>query len=224
MNENLQNTWIFGSGHTVVILAILQIIDLALTLLHSLQERKGQLWRYFGAIAGVKVPDIFGQISFFGGLTISLWIVGVLGITGTVLWQAPLAFCCLGAIIGCRISDSWFSHIALNNAGYQPNPGLSSVPLYFAEVVVLLVVFHPTIRMQMFPVLIGFIIGALARCTKQRKIIILRERKAGRLQKLYPSSASAGLHATPRRCNRTGCETIVKKRFVQKTPVDQRSM
>jgi hypothetical protein len=29
-------------------------------------------------------------------------------------------------------------------------------------VVVLLVVFYPTIRMQMFPVLIGFIIGALA--------------------------------------------------------------
>jgi hypothetical protein len=162
MNENLQNTWIFGSGHTLVILAILQIIDLALTLLHSLQERKGQLWRYFGAIAGVKIPDSFGQISFFGGLTISLWIVGVLGITGTVLWQTPLAFGCLGAIIGCRMSDSWFSHIALNNAGYRPNPGLSSVPLYFAEVVVLLVVFYPTIRMQMFPVLIGFIIGALA--------------------------------------------------------------
>jgi hypothetical protein len=162
MNENLQNTWIFGSGHTLVILAILQIINLALTLLHSLQERKGQLWRYFGAIAGVKIPDSFGQISFFGGLTISLWIVGVLGITGTVLWQTPLAFGCLGAIIGCRISDSWFSHIALNNAGYRPNPGLSSVPLYFAEVVVLLVVFYPTIRMQMFPVLIGFIIGALA--------------------------------------------------------------
>ena len=162
MSENLQNTWIFGSGHTLVILAILQIIDLALTLLHSLQERKGQLWRYFGAIAGVKIPDSFGQISFFGGLTISLWIVGVLGITGTVLWQTPLAFGCLGAIIGSRISDSWFSHIALNNAGYRPNPGLSSVPLYFAEVVVLLVVFYPTIRTQMFPVLIGFIIGALA--------------------------------------------------------------
>ena len=162
MNENLQNTWIFGSGHTLVILAILQIINLALTLLHSLQERKGQLWRYFGAIAGVKIPDSFGQISFFGGLTISLWIVGVLGITGTVLWQTPLAFGCLGAIIGCRISDSWFSHIALHNAGYRPNPGLSSVPLYFAEVVVLLVVFYPTIRTQMFPVLIGFITGALA--------------------------------------------------------------
>jgi hypothetical protein len=79
-----------------------------------------------------------------------------------VVWQTPLAFGCLGAIIGCRISDSWFSHILLNNAGYRPNPGLSSVPLYFAEVLVLLVVFYPTIRTQTLPMLIGFIIGAVA--------------------------------------------------------------
>jgi hypothetical protein len=162
MNENLQNIWVLGSSYTLVSLAILQIIDLAFTLLHSLQERKGQLWRYFGAIAGVKIPDSFGQVVFFGGLTLSLWIVGLLGITGTVLWQTPLAFGCLGAIIGCRISDSLFSHILPNNAGYRPNPGLPSVPLYFVEVLVLVVVFYPTMRIHTFPVLIGFIIGALA--------------------------------------------------------------
>ncbi|WP_168193422.1 hypothetical protein [Bradyrhizobium sp. NAS96.2] len=49
MDENLQNIWIFRSSTTIVALVILQIIDLALTLLHTLQERKGQLWRYFGA-------------------------------------------------------------------------------------------------------------------------------------------------------------------------------
>jgi hypothetical protein len=162
MNENLQNIWVLGSSYTLVILAILQIIDLGFTLLHSLQERKGLLWRYFGAIAGIKIPDRFGQVVFFGGLTISLWVVGLLGITGTVLWQTPLAFGCLGAIIGCRISDSLFSHLLFNYAGYRPNPGLPSVPLYFVEVLVLAVVFYPTIRMHTFPVLIGFIIGALA--------------------------------------------------------------
>ena len=162
MNNNLQDIWIFGLSHTLVMLMVLQVIDLALTLLHSLQERKGRLWRYFGAIAGVKIPDGFGQVSFFWGLTISLWIVGLLGIAGAVLWQAPLAFGCLGAIIGCRLSDSWFSHIALNNAGFRPNPGLSSVPLYFAEIAVLLVVFYPAIRMRMLAVLIGFVIGAFA--------------------------------------------------------------
>jgi hypothetical protein len=162
MNDNLQDIWIFGSGHTLVILVVLQIVDLALTLFHSLQERKGRLWRYFGAIAGVKVPDGFGQIVFFGGLTISLWIAGLFGITGTVLWQTPLALGCLGAIIGCRMSDSWFSHIALNNAGYRPNPGLPSVPLYFVEAVVLLVVFYPAMRAQTFVVLVGFMIGVVA--------------------------------------------------------------
>jgi hypothetical protein len=162
MNNNLQDIWIFGLSHTLVMLTVLQVIDLALTLLHSLQEREGRLWRYFGAIAGVKIPDGFGQISFFWGLTISLWIVGLLGIAGAVLWQAPLAFGRLGAIIGCRLSDSWFSHIALNNAGFRPNPGLSSVPLYFAEIAVLLVVFYPAIRIRMLAVLIGFVIAAFA--------------------------------------------------------------
>jgi hypothetical protein len=70
MNDNLQNIWVLGSGHTLAAIAVLQITDLALTLLHSLQERKGRLWRYFGAIAGVKIPDSFGQLVFFGGLTI----------------------------------------------------------------------------------------------------------------------------------------------------------
>ncbi|KUM24673.1 hypothetical protein AU467_06030 [Mesorhizobium loti] len=162
MSEELQNIWVLGSSNTLVFLAVLQIIDLGLTLLHSLQERKGQLWRYFGAIAGVKIPDSFGQVAFFAGLTLSLWIVGLLGISGTLLWQTPLAFGCLGAIIGCRISDGLFSHVLLNNAGYRPNPGLSSVPLYFIEVLLLVIVFFPTIRQHTFSVGVGFIIGALA--------------------------------------------------------------
>ncbi|MEW6634755.1 MAG: hypothetical protein AB1440_28095 [Pseudomonadota bacterium] len=160
MSGNLQNIWVLGSS--LVLLAILQVVDLAFTLLHSLQERKGQLWRYFGAIAGVRIPDSFGQIVFFGGLTVALWIVGLLGIAGTVLWQTPLAFGCLGAIIGCRLSDGLFSHVLLDNAGYRPNPGLSSVPLYAIEVLALAVVFYPTIATNILPVLVGFVIGALA--------------------------------------------------------------
>src|SRR5215467_4013889 len=160
MNENLQNIGVLGSSYPLILLAILQIIDLAFTLLHALQERKGQLWRYFGAIAGVKIPDGVGLAVFFGVLTISLWTVGLLGITGTVLWQAPLAFGCLGAIAGCRLSDSVFSHIRLYKEGYRPNPGLPSVPLYFLEALVLVVVFYPTIRVHTFPVVVGFIIGA----------------------------------------------------------------
>jgi hypothetical protein len=49
-----------------------------------------------------------------------------------------------------------------NNAGYRPNPGLTSVPLYFVEALVLVAIFFPTIRMHTFDALIGFIIGTLA--------------------------------------------------------------
>ena len=161
MNENLSDVWVLGSSYTCVVLAIIQIANLALTLLHSVQERNGKLWRYFGAIAGVRIPDSDGQFLFFVVLTISLWTVGLLGITGTVLWPTRLSFGCLGAIIGCRVSDSLFSHILLNNAGYRPNPGLQSVPFYFVEVLVLVVVFYPTLRMHPLAVLIGFFFGAL---------------------------------------------------------------
>jgi hypothetical protein len=161
MSENLSDIWVLGSSYTLVALALLQIADLALTLLHGVQERNGKLWRYFGAIAGVRIPDGAGQFWFFRVLTISLWIVGLLGVTGTVLWPTWLAFGCLGAIIGCRISDSLFSHILLNNAGYRPNPGLPSVPLYFIEALVLVVVFYPTIRTHTYAGPIGFFFGAL---------------------------------------------------------------
>jgi hypothetical protein len=162
MNENLQNIWILGSSNKLGLLAIVQIVNLALTLIHSLQERKGQLWRYFGAIAGVKIPDSFGQVVFFGGLTLSLWIVGLIGIYGTVTWQTPLAFGCLGAIVGCRLSDSLYSHVRLNYEGYKPNPGLESVPLYLVESVALTAIFLPTVTAHPGAVTIGFAIGAFA--------------------------------------------------------------
>lgn len=162
MNENLQDVWLSGSGYSLIALVILQIGDLALTLWHSLQERKGQLWRYFGAIAGVKIPDRFGKLVFSDGLTISLWIVGLLGITGSVLWQTPLAFGCLGAIIGCRISDGLFSHVLLDKAGYRPNPGLASAKVYFVEATFLVVISYSTLRSHAVAALIGFAIGALA--------------------------------------------------------------
>ena len=162
MSENLPNIWILGISNALAFLAIIQTVDLALTLIHSLQERRGQLWRYFGAIAGVKIPDSFGQLVFFAGLTLSLWIVGLAGIYGAVIWQTPLAFGCLGAIVGCRLSDSFYSHVRLNYEGFTPNPGLQSVPLYLIESVALVVVFVPTIISHPVPVAVGFVIGALA--------------------------------------------------------------
>ncbi|THD44179.1 MAG: hypothetical protein E7774_11140 [Bradyrhizobium sp.] len=162
MSESAESVWIFGGDQTLIALVFLQTADVAFTLLHSLQERHGRLWRYFGAIAGVKIPDGFGDVVFFGGLTVALWVVGLFGITGAVAWQSPLAFGCLGALVGCRLSDSLFSHVLLNRKGFRPNPGLASVPLYVIESLVLVIVFYPTMLAHSLAVLIGFVIGALA--------------------------------------------------------------
>ena len=45
---------------TTSLLALILIADLAFTLLHSWQELKGDgapLWRNFGAIVGIAIPD-----------------------------------------------------------------------------------------------------------------------------------------------------------------------
>jgi hypothetical protein len=65
--------------------------------------------------------------------------------------------------------------------------------------------------------------GAVHEIAADLEITILRGPQVSSLLRVCASSM-AEQHATPRRCNRTGCETIAKKRFVQKTRVDQRSM
>jgi hypothetical protein len=68
-------------GWLVLILAA----DLAITLLHSYQEWKGPgapLWRNFGAIAGLDVPDRWGFLGFSVILTLTLFAIGLVGILG----------------------------------------------------------------------------------------------------------------------------------------------
>src|SRR5437763_1852248 len=65
----------------------------------------------------------------------------------------------LTAIVVDR-SSQYFRGGLPNSAGYRPNPGLTSVPLYFAEAVVLVIVFYPTLLLHPFAVTVGFILGA----------------------------------------------------------------
>src|SRR5215470_10742702 len=99
-------------------LAVILAIDLLLTLVHSLQELRGHLWRYFGAIEGVRIPDVPGFLLFFVALTLSLWAVGFAGIAGFLpvigfKVEDLLAMAAIGGLIGARLSDSWYSHIRL---------------------------------------------------------------------------------------------------------------
>src|ERR1043165_9351246 len=81
--------------------------NFAFTLIHILQEWKGEdvpLWRVFGAVVGVFVPNRWGFASFTVGLCLLQWLVGVMAITGWVppLLPASAPFWALGALVGAR--------------------------------------------------------------------------------------------------------------------------
>jgi hypothetical protein len=162
-----QKIWMFGSKQALALLIAILAIDMALTLLHCLLELRAKLWRYFGDIAGVEIPDRFGLWLFFIGLTLLLWSVVIFGIGGAVLWlgavpwRMTVAPGLLGFLIGCRVSDGIFSHIQPWLYGYRSNPALGTVPLYFLEAVFLSWAFSPMLSRSRIPALIGLGIGGV---------------------------------------------------------------
>lgn len=141
----------------------------AFTLAHVLQEWKGEevpLWRVFGAIVGVFVPDRCGFLVFTIGLCVALWLIGLMAIAGwlPIFGSLPpwLGAWALGALIGARVSDSVVSHWTLYALGYRPNPGLTSTALYVVEVIFILMTFHK--GLLAFPVAASFgaALGAVA--------------------------------------------------------------
>jgi len=146
---------------SVPALILLQIADWALTLGHSVEELKGRLADYFGAIAGVRIPAWVGVVFFFAGLTGVLWVVGAIGIVGTYSWPNRCTVAMLGLLMGCRVADGLFSHVLLHVKGFRPNPGLKTTPLYFAEAVLLCAVFAESLRQYLVSAIVGFLLGAL---------------------------------------------------------------
>jgi hypothetical protein len=140
-------------------------VNWAFTLIHILQEWKGEdvpLWRVFGAVIGLFVPNKLGFPTFTVGLCLLQWLVGVMAITG---WTPPLVsasapFWALGALVGARIADSAVSHWFLYSRGYRPNPGLPSTVLYVAEAIFIVVVFHKGYALHPHTWWCGFLWGA----------------------------------------------------------------
>jgi len=163
LDENLRALRLVGAwAHPLAVLLLLQFADAALTLAHSLQEWKGRLADYFGAILGVRVPKWIGFFGFFVGLTAALWLVGLLAISGAAIWPNSVTVAALGLLCGCRVSDGLFSHVLLHLKGFRPNPGLTTVPLYFAEAVLLAWVFQLPLRTLALPASVGFVMGVAA--------------------------------------------------------------
>lgn len=143
------------------LLVVLAAINLALTLVHALQERRGRLWRYFGAIAGVEIPDGPGRFLFFHVLVGTLWLIGLIATAGWLVDWMPawLAAWSVGAIIGARLSDTVFSHVRLEKRGFRPNPGIESTRYYVAEAVAWAILFFPVFLEWQIPALIGVLLG-----------------------------------------------------------------
>lgn len=151
------------------ILALLLILgaNWAFTLIHVLQEWKGDevpLWRVFGAIVGLRIPDRFGFLAFTVTLCVTQWLVGLAAIAGWLpifgVLPLPWAVGALGVMVGARISDSVVSHWVLYGLGYRPNPGLASTVLYSIEAIFLLVTFHKGFAAHLCAMWIGVAIGA----------------------------------------------------------------
>jgi hypothetical protein len=154
-------------GRSATLLVLILAANFAITAFHSWQEWKGPgapLWRNFGAIAGLKIPDALGLLGFTVLLTLTLWILGLMGIAGWLPVLGPVGNGCaafaLGALIGARLSDTLVSHVLLHYRGYRPNPGLSSTPLYVLEALFIIVAFRAGLQADPLWAWIGILLGA----------------------------------------------------------------
>jgi hypothetical protein len=145
--------------------------SLAFTLVHVLQEWKGEavpLWRVFGAVVGVWIPNGLGFTLFTLALTVIQWGVSLAGIAGWLpivgSLTMPAAVGALGVLIGARVGDSVVSHWGLYALGYRPNPGLSSTVLYVAETVFVLTTFWKGLSLAPGAAWVGIAVGALFFC------------------------------------------------------------
>jgi hypothetical protein len=119
----------YGLSHADRAMLVLLGVDLTLTAWHSAQEFDGRLWRYFGAIRGVKIPDWAGFLAFTVGLTSALWVVAILALAFGQPWA-------LGLLLGARMGDWWSSHAHLEAIGYRPNPGFGTAMLFPIETLI----------------------------------------------------------------------------------------
>jgi hypothetical protein len=163
--DHLDKVSVFGPS--VVALFLILGLDWVFTGLHTYQEWRGEaapLWRVFGAVVGLRLPNWLGFLLFTVTLTLALWGVGLAGIAGWVPLAGHLApykaVGALGVLIGARIADTLISHWGLYAVGYRPNPGLKSTPLYVLEAVFILLTFWKGLSHDPHAALCGFVIGA----------------------------------------------------------------
>jgi hypothetical protein len=165
--DHLDKVSVFGPS--VVALLFILGLDWVFTGIHTYQEWRGErapLWRVFGAVVGLRLPNLLGFLLFTVTLTLVLWGVGLAGIAGWLPWRGelsePAPVRALGILIGARLADTLISHWGLYALGYRPNPGLKSTPLYVLEAGFILLTFWPGLAHDPRAALCGFALGAVA--------------------------------------------------------------
>jgi hypothetical protein len=145
------------------------VVSVVLSSWHLSEEYKGRLWRYFGAIAGVRVSDTAGKLVFTGGLSISLLLAAVL-LLRIADESSGLGVLGAGFLLGGRVSDWWNSHYRKFRAGYKwpvgfrGNPGLLSSWFYLADsalLIYLLLTFEETCRAKPLWLASGLLAGTV---------------------------------------------------------------
>jgi len=121
--DHLDQVSIFG--HSSVAFFLILGLDWAFSAVHAYEEWRGEeapLWRVFGAIVGLWVPNWLGFLSFTLLLTLALWGAGLAGICGCL----PIVGHSLPATVGALgVINTLVSHWGLYALGYRPNPASS---------------------------------------------------------------------------------------------------
>lgn len=148
---------------SVAVFLVVMAADMSLTVAHTYQEVSVRMWRYFGAIAGMRFPDGLGIFIFAGFIGGLFWGSAFAGIAGWVPFigtvSTELSIGAIGVTIASRLSDAWYSHMELDRRGYRPNPGLPTAKLYLLEGVLLPITFWPGLSAHPTPALVGIAIG-----------------------------------------------------------------
>jgi len=142
--DRLDQVSVFGPSSLALFLIL--GLDWVFSGVHAYEEWRGEeapLWRVFGAVVGLWLPNWLGFLLFTLALTL-----------------LPIAVGALGAVIGARISDTLVSHWGLYVLGYRPNPGLKSTPLYVLEAAFILLTFWKGLLLSPHAAIWGFACGA----------------------------------------------------------------
>ena len=163
--DHLDQVSVFGPSSLALFLIL--GLDWVFSSVHTYEECRGEeapLWRVFGAVVGLWLPNWLGFLLFTLALTLLLWCVGLAAIGGWLPFvghmSLPIVVGALGAVIGARISDTLVSHWGLYVLGYRPNPGLKSTPLYVLEAAFILLTFWKGLLLSPHAAIWGFACGA----------------------------------------------------------------